>query len=127
MCKVSWCNDYSRKWKNGKPMSLCSTHVQYKNICINAININRPHLMYKVEMFAQGKHQCEQCNFDPVVAYPNLHLRAQASLLDVDHINSNIKHTVEGEHPDNYQLLCKHCHIVKSHLEGDYIAKVNRK
>ena len=47
-------------------------------------------------------------------------------MLDVDHINSDIKHTPEGEQPNNYQLNCKHCHIVKSHMEGDYVAKIYR-
>jgi 5-methylcytosine-specific restriction endonuclease McrA len=85
-----------------------------------------PHLMYKVEKFVKGEHQCESCGFDPVVSYPDLHTKGQSSMLDVDHINSDIKHTPEGEQPSNYQLLCKHCHIVKSHLEGDYIAKKYR-
>ena len=48
-------------------------------------------------------------------------------MLDVDHVDSNIKRTLEGEQPSNYQLNCKHCHIVKSHLEGDYVAKKYRK
>jgi hypothetical protein len=83
--------------------------------------------MYKVEKWTIGEHQCESCGFDPVIAYPNLHTKGQSSMMDVDHINSDIKHSIEGEHPDNYQLNCKHCHIVKSHEEGDYVAKKYRK
>ena len=127
MCKVSWCNEETEFYNKSQRYSYCPTHIQYKQICVNGCNVNRPHLMYKVEKFVLGEYQCEQCGFDPVVSYPELHLRGQASLLDVDHIDSNIKHSVEGEQPSNYQLVCKHCHIVKSHLEGDYIAKINRK
>jgi hypothetical protein len=63
-----------------------------------------PHLMYKVEKWTRGEHQCESCGFDPVVSYPDLHTKGQSSMMDVDHINSDIKHTPEGEQPNNYQL-----------------------
>ena len=46
-----------------------------------------------------------------------------STLLDVDHINSYIKHTEEGEQPSNYQLVCKQCHILKSYDEKDFIRK----
>jgi hypothetical protein len=40
-----------------------------------------PHLMYKVEKFVKGEHQCESCGFDPVVSYPDLHTKGQSSML----------------------------------------------
>ena len=119
-CKVSWCNEPKAFNAN----AFCNTHQQYEKYCINASH--RHWLMYKVEMFVKGEHQCESCGFDPVILYPDLHTKGQSSMLDVDHINSDIKHTPEGEQPSNYQLNCKHCHIVKSHLEGDYVAKKYR-
>ena len=121
-CRVTWCN----KPITGRSV-VCKTHAQYKTICRAAIRLDRPHLMYKVEKWLEGKHQCEKCGFDPTIAYPDLDLLGQSSMLDVDHIDSNLKGIVEEESPTNYQLLCKHCHIVKSREEGDCISKVNRK
>ena len=119
-CRVSWCNNPR------KPRSVvCDLHSQYKTMCRAAIRLDRPHLMYKVEKWLKGEHQCENCGFDPTVSYPDLDLLGQSSMLDVDHIDSNLKHIEED--PANYQLLCKHCHIVKSRREGDCISKVNRK
>ena len=121
-CRVHWCN------KPSKARSLvCELHSQYKTICRAAIRPDRPHLMYKVEKCLKGEHQCEMCNFDPTVSYPELDVLGQSSMLDVDHIDSNLKGIRENETPDNYQLLCKHCHIVKSRRDGDCIAKINRK
>jgi hypothetical protein len=120
-CRVTWCNNPIKHRS-----VVCKKHAQYKDICGAAIRPDRPHLMYKVEKWLKGEHQCENCGFDPVKAYPTLYTKAQSSMLDVDHINSNIKRTLKGEQPSNYQLNCKHCHIVKSHLEGDYVAKKYR-
>ena len=121
-CRVNWCN------KPIKARSLvCELHSQYKTICRAAIRPDRPHLMYKVKKWLKGKHQCEMCGFDPVISYPNLDLLGQSSMMDVDHIDSNLKGIRENETPNNYQLLCKHCHIVKSRKDGDCIAKINRK
>ena len=119
-CRVTWCNN-PRRHKS----VVCEKHSQYKHICGAAIRLDRPHLMYKVEKWLKGEHQCENCGFDPTVSYPDLDLLGQSSMLDVDHIDSNLKHIEED--PANYQLLCKHCHIVKSRREGDCISKVNRK
>jgi hypothetical protein len=119
-CRVTWCNNLRKKRSQ-----VCEKHSQYKNICRAAIRLDRPHLMYKVEKWLEGKHQCERCGFDPTISYPNLDLLGQSSMLDVDHIDSNLKYIEED--PTNYQLLCKHCHIVKSREEGDCISKVNRK
>ena len=121
-CRVTWCN----KPITGRSV-VCKTHTHYKTICRAAIRLDRPHLMYKVEKWLEGKHQCEKCGSDPTIAYPDLDLLGQSSMLDVDHIDSNLKGIVEEESPTNYQLLCKHCHIVKSREEGDCISKVNRK
>ena len=121
-CRVTWCD------RPRKPRSVvCDLHSQYKTICRAAIRLDRPHLMYKVEKWLLGEHHCERCGFDPTKNYPNLDLLGQSSMLDVDHIDSNLKGIVEEESSDNYQLLCKHCHIVKSREEGDCISKVNRK
>ena len=121
-CRVTWCN------KPRKARSVvCELHSQYKTICRAAIRLDRPHLMYKVEKWVKGEHQCERCSFDPTISYPSLDLLGQSSMLDVDHIDSNLKGIKEEESPNNYQLLCKHCHIVKSREEGDCISKVNRK
>ncbi|MAS51800.1 MAG: hypothetical protein CMD20_01215 [Flavobacteriales bacterium] len=119
-CRVTWCNNLRKKRSQ-----VCEKHSQYKNICRAAIRLDRPHLMYKVEKWLEGKHQCERCGFDPTISYPNLDLLGQSSMLDVDHIDSNLKYIEED--PTNYQLLCKHCHIVKSREEGDCISKINRK
>ena len=121
-CRVTWC-DKTRKARS----VVCELHSQYKTICRAAIRLDRPHLMYKVEKWVKGKHQCERCGFDPIISYPDLDLLGQSSMLDVDHIDSNLKGIKEEESPNNYQLLCKHCHIVKSREEGDCISKVNRK
>ena len=126
MCKVSWCNEETEFYNKTQRYVFCPTNIQYKQICGAAVFKDRPHLMYKVEKFVTGEHQCESCGFNPVISYPDLHTKGQSSMLDVDHINSDIKHTPEGEQPSNYQLNCKHCHIVKSHLEGDYVAKKYR-
>ena len=121
-CRVTWC-DKPRKARS----VVCELHSQYKTICRAAIRLDRPHLMYTVEKWGKGEHQCERCGFDPTISYPSLDLLGQSSMLDVDHIDSNLKGIKEEESPNNYQLLCKHCHIVKSREEGDCISKVNRK
>lgn len=121
-CRVTWCD------RPSNPRSVvCDMHSQYKTICRAAIRLDRPHLMYKVEKWLLGEHYCERCGFDPTENYPNLDLLGQSSMLDVDHIDSNLKGIISEESPDNYQLLCKHCHIVKSREEGDCVSKVNRK
>jgi hypothetical protein len=79
--------------------------------------------MYKVEKILNNNFICECCEFDPIKHYPNETTAILASLMDVDHKDPSIKGTFEGEQPSNYQLLCKHCHILKSHREGDYINK----
>ena len=121
MCKVSWCNTKDRFHKNGNAMNYCSAHSQYKDWVSNAPS--RPWLMYKLEKILANELHCENCGFDPFKAYPDRDKRQLVSLLDVDHINPLIKGTLEGEQPSNYQLFCKHCHILKSHDDGDFIAK----
>lgn len=121
MCNVTWCNKKDRFWKNGNEKAYCSTHSQYGDWVSNAPR--RPWLMYKLEMILSNELVCENCGFDPYKAYPNRDKRQLVSLLDVDHKNPNIKGTLEGEKPSNYQLYCKHCHILKSHDDGDYVPK----
>jgi hypothetical protein len=123
ICRVTWCNKVTKLGTS----KVCVKHAKYKEICRAAIRLDRPHLMYKVEKWLNGEHQCEKCGFDPVVCYPTLEILGQSQMMDVDHIDSNLKGVKELENPDNYQLLCKHCHIVKSREDGDCIAKINRK
>ena len=123
MCRVSWCSNKSQLYKNGTPKPLCKTHSQYVKWCSNAAYYNKEYLMYKVEKFVKGEHQCEDCGFDPIKSYPDLPSKTQSSMLDTDHIDSSLKGTIEGELPPNLQLLCKHCHIKKSHREKDNVKK----
>ena len=119
MCKVSWCDNpieegahFARKY--------CSVHTQYQEYGKNAPS--RPWLFYKTEKVVAGDLKCECCGYDPTEFYSR-NLKELSGLFDVDHINSNIKHTLEGEQPSNYQLVCKHCHILKSYDEGDFVRK----
>ena len=127
MCRISWCNKSDRFWKNGREKSLCSIHIQYKDICQNASKKNREYLMYKVEKWVKEEHQCELCGFDPVLTYPGEPIKAQSSTLDCDHIISDNKMIVEYENPSNFQLVCKNCHAIKNKREGDNVRKDYRK
>ena len=121
MCTVSWCDNETKKGKNGQYLKYCDVHIQYKQYAANAPV--RPWLMYKVEKIVDNEFACEMCEFEPQIQYPNETVEILASLMDVDHKDPKIKGTLEGEQPSNYQLLCKHCHILKSHREGDFINK----
>jgi 5-methylcytosine-specific restriction endonuclease McrA len=83
--------------------------------------------MYKVEKVVSNDLICEHCGLDMVKHYKNTNLKAILTAMDVDHIDSAIKGTPEGEQPNNYQLLCKMCHIIKSYDEGDYVNKKYKK
>lgn len=123
MCQaVHWCDLEDRHYKYGKAKSHCSLHYNRPS---NAGT--RPWLYYKAEHMAKGKLECEHCKVDLVKKHPDIDIEILSAAMDVDHINSNIKYTLEGEHPNNYQLLCKTCHAIKSHQEGDFIAKYQRK
>tara|TARA_R110002153_G_scaffold90690_1_gene221288 strand:- start:2522 stop:2908 length:387 start_codon:yes stop_codon:yes gene_type:complete len=124
MCKVTWCNNETEYYNKSQKYVYCSTHIQYKKYAKNATT--RPHLMYKVEKVINGTLECESCNYNAREYHPERPLNQLAGLYDIDHIDSNTKHTLEGEQPSNYQLLCKQCHILKSYDEGDYISKNNR-
>lgn len=119
MCKVTWC-DVPIEEGAHFATKYCTTHRQYKTYGKNAYS--RPWLFYKVEKIARGELKCECCGYEPTQFYGR-DLKELSGLLDVDHINSDIKHTEKGEHPSNYQLICKHCHILKSYDNGDYIRK----
>ena len=123
-CKVSWCNNETEFYNKTQQRSYCSIHYNYKKYASNAAG--RPWLMYKVEKILDNQLQCEGCGYDAQTFFPNRPINELAGLFDVDHIISDIKHTPEGEQPSNYQLLCKHCHILKSHEEGDFKAKKYR-
>ena len=124
-CKVSWCEKESLKYLNGNPKLYCTDHTQYRQYASNAPS--RPWLMYKVEKVLANKLICEHCELDMVKQYGEDNFKSIITAMDVDHINPSIKGTPEGEQPSNYQLLCKMCHIIKSHKEGDYKAKKYRK
>ena len=118
MCKVTWCNRKDRFFKNGREKTYCSIHGQYSKWVSHATT--RPWLMYKLEKILNDTLRCEKCGFDPIKTYPNRPKKQLVSLLDVDHVNPSIKGTLKGEQPNNYQLVCKHCHILKSHDDGDF-------
>ena len=120
-CKVSWCNNKTTLSDKYRHSQFCSTHIQYKQYAANAYV--RPWLMYKVEKVVNNDLVCEHCGLDMIKHYNKAPLKAIISAMDVDHINPLIKGTLEGEQPSNYQLLCKMCHIIKSHIEGDYKPK----
>jgi len=82
--------------------------------------------MYKVEKILAKDLVCEHCGLDMVKQYGQENFKSIITAMDVDHINPSIKGTPEGEQPNNYQLLCKMCHVIKSHKEGDFIAKKYR-
>ncbi len=124
MCKVTWCNKEALKYKNGNSKSYCRDHIQYKQYATNAPI--RPWLMYKVEKILAEDLVCEHCGLDMVKQYGEENFKSIITAMDVDHIDPSIKKTLEGEQPSNYQLLCKMCHVIKSHKEGEYIAKKYR-
>mgnify|MGYP003644855245 FL=1 len=121
MCKVNWCNKNDRFFKNGNSKVYCSTH---ENPIPNSSS--RPWLYYKRERILEDKLQCEDCNDHYPTKYKEVPMNVLISLLDVDHIDNSIKGTPEGEQPVNYQLLCKVCHAIKSHKEGDYNSHKNK-
>jgi hypothetical protein len=82
--------------------------------------------MYKLEKVIEGKLECECCGYKAENFHPNRPLNQLAGLYDVDHINSGLKHFLEGEQPSNYQLLCKQCHVLKSYDEGDFTSNKNK-
>tara|TARA_R110000824_G_scaffold78461_1_gene198051 strand:+ start:185 stop:568 length:384 start_codon:yes stop_codon:yes gene_type:complete len=124
-CKVTWCGGETEFYNKTQQRSYCKTHYNYKKYASNAAR--RPWLMYKVEKILDDALQCEQCGYDASLYHKDRPLKQLAGLFDVDHINSDIKYTPEGEQPPNYQLLCKQCHILKSYDEGDFVSKSNRR
>ena len=124
-CRVEWCNHETKFYNKKQRYKYCSTHIQYKQYASNAPV--RPWLMYKVEKVVNNDLVCEHCGLDMVKHYKNTNLKAILTAMDVDHIDSAIKGTPEGEQPNNYQLLCKMCHIIKSYDEGDYVNKKYKK
>jgi len=120
-CGVTWCNEETEFYNKSQKYKFCPTHNEYKEWVRNAPS--RPWLMYKLEKILEGNIACESCGIDKREQFPDKPLKQIITLLDVDHIDPSIKGTPEGEHPDNYQLVCKDCHIFKSHDEGDYINK----
>ena len=122
MCKVTWCNRVDKHYQNGNPKTYCSTH---ENPIPNSQS--RPWLFYKREQILKGELGCEHCGDHYPTKYPKVDMKVLISLLDVDHIDNSIKGKPEGEQPSNYQLLCKVCHAIKSHEEGDYNSRKNKK
>ena len=124
-CKVEWCNNETESYNKKQHYKFCPIHIQYKKYAANAPV--RPWLMYKVEKVVNNDLVCEHCDLDMIQHYKNTNLKAILTAMDVDHIDSAIKGTPEGEQPSNYQLLCKMCHIIKSYDEGDYVNKKYKK
>mgnify|MGYP003639479020 FL=1 len=124
-CRVEWCNNKTEYYNKSQQYKYCPDHIQYKKYASNAPV--RPWLMYKVEKILDDALQCENCGYDASIYHKDRPIKQLAGLFDVDHINSDIKHTPEGEQPSNYQLLCKQCHILKSYDEGDFVSKNNRR
>ena len=118
---VERCTHETEFYNKKQCYKFCPTHIQYKKYASNAPV--RPWLMYKVEKVINNELVCEHCGLDMVKHYKNANLKAIITAMDVDHINPLIKDTPEGEQPNNYQLLCKMCHIIKSYDEGDYTPK----
>ena len=125
MCKVKWCRKKPLKYINGNYKIYCGVHGQYKKYALSAPT--RPWLMYKVEKVVNNDLICEHCGLDMIKHYKNASLKAILTAMDVDHIDSKIKGTTKGEHPNNYQLLCKMCHVIKSYEDGDYVNKRYKK
>lgn len=121
-CRVSWCNELIEEGANGN-IVYCKIHRQYKTYARNAIS--RPWLFYKMNKIEAGEIKCENCGYDPRDYYPDRDIHTLVGLFDIDHINSSLKHTEEGEQPSNYQMLCKNCHILKTYDEGDFIPKIS--
>jgi 5-methylcytosine-specific restriction endonuclease McrA len=124
-CRVEWCTNETKLYNKKQHYKFCPIHIQYKKYAANAPI--RPWLMYKVEKVVNNNLICEHCGLDMINHYKNAELKAIITAMDVDHINPDIKGTPEGEQPNNYQLLCKMCHIIKSYEEGDYKPKKYRK
>ena len=118
-CNLHYCSNViasDAHWRT----KYCSEHFS-NTICSNASS--RPHLRYKIQAYNKGELICEDCKINLKDIYPDRTLEELATLVDVDHINSDIKHTLEGEHPVNYRLLCKNCHALKTLDNGDFIPK----
>ena len=132
ICKVKWCNREIPKNQFGQPMgnvTHCKLHINRATIAST-----RPWLYYKAERSAMGKLECEHCGDSLPKKHPNVNIRILEGVMDVDHIKQPTEEDIKNnpwydpttgkiEHPDNYQLLCKTCHAIKSHGEGDYIPK----
>ena len=129
MCKVSWCDNEDRFYKNGNPKTYCSLHNDRPG---NAPS--RPWLFYKAERIAIGKLECEKCGDNLQKRYSDRTLKDVMKGMDVDHITKptewDIKNnpwynveTKKIEHPDNYQLICKYCHLFKSIDNKDFTNK----
>jgi hypothetical protein len=123
-CRVEWCSKETEFYNKSQRYKYCPTHIQYKKYATNAQC--RPWLMYKVEKILNIELECESCGYASHKFFPDRPTKQLAGLYDVDHINSELKGTPEGEQPSNYQLLCKQCHILKSYDEGDFVSKNNR-
>lgn len=119
MCKLSYC---SRPVNTpDERIVYCEMHGKYKDWATNAPS--RPWLFYKVEKIFNNNLVCEGCGFDAQRVYGRP-MEEVKHLYDVDHIDPSIKGNMNvGEIPSNYQLLCKNCHGLKTHDDGDWIRK----
>ena len=124
ICKCPWCDEETGFGKGSwskRRSSYCHLHIQYKNWVKMAPS--RVHLFYKLEKVLEDKLECEECGYNPRHFFKDRPLKQLVTLMDVDHIDSSMKLTKKGEHPDNYKLVCKACHILKSHDNRDFVPK----
>ncbi len=141
-CRVHYCTNKRIIGRNGQLMQYCS-HCKRLNSLNNSATWRMPHIFFKNEIIFNDITNL-RCNYDiwgdgtkcgdnkqKYLAVPNIDKKWIWGMFDVDHIKKptewDKKHnkwyfsyTGKIEHPSNYQLICKDCHRVKSHISGDY-------
>lgn len=148
-CKVPYCCNTRDYGKNGQLMDYCHHH-KLLNLIVPSATWRKPHLFYKAEIIFNNAHELK-CNYDiwgdgtkcgdsklKYLSVPDIDKKWIWGMFDVDHIKPATEKDIKNnphyypltgkiEHPSNYQLLCKDCHRVKSHRNGDYNGVKNKK
>jgi hypothetical protein len=148
-CKVHYCTNEREFGKNGQLMNYCS-HCKKLNLLNKSGTWENPHIIFKNNIIFNDITALK-CNYDfwqdgtkcgdtkqKYLAVPDIDKKWVWGMFDVDHIKKPTKwdiknnkwycaHTGKIEHPSNYQLICKDCHRVKSHRNGDYDGSKNKK
>ena len=149
MCKVPYCDNKRDLGKNGQLMNYCFYHKKL-NLMNPSATWEAPHIFFKNEIIFNDITKLK-CNYDiwgdgsecndnkqKYLAVPDIDKKWVWGMFDVDHIKKPTEwdkknnkwyypHTGKIEHPSNYQLICKDCHRVKSHINGDYDGSKNKK